>query len=1351
MKFLKLSLVFYLGIFSQITKAQNNSPKFPSNLFSTYYHQKVSQFRNLPETKNDIIFLGNSITDGGEWSEMSNDLRIKNRGISGDNTIGILNRLDEIYQRKPAKVFLLIGINDLKNGLTPDSISKNIFQIVSILKEKSPDTKLFVQSILPINDDFKQFPNHTAKASLIPVLNEQLKAAAQQYHYTYLDFNVAFTNKDHKLRADFTNDGLHLLGKGYQHWKSLIFPYIFDLNTKPSLIPKPQNLVWNEQVFFIPTTISLQSDTTLRIFEQQVKDLFEPCGAIFQQNKSQKIILKIAEVKSPLYTDEAYELKIDSSQIQLIANTSHGIFNGIQTLRQLIRDGVYISGCHIIDYPAFAWRGIMHDVGRNFQTLPFLKAQIEEMAKYKLNIFHFHLTENVAWRLESKLYPQLTQGEFMTRNQGEFYTQNELKELIQFCKDRYITLVPELDMPGHSAAFKRAMGVDMQSEKGVEIVKNLLIEFCETFDVPILHIGGDEVKITNPNFLPEMVALIESKNKQVMGWMPGGKLSKNAIHQLWEGDIHPIDGQLTVDSRALYINHHDPFESVITIFQTKICDVNQGNNEHLGATVCVWPDRRVANQEAILSQNPFYPALITLAERAWLGGGIKPGSTLIHNSEEFTEFENRLLDHKVLYFKDKPFPYIRQANIGWQITEAFDNKGDLDAKFEPELIGDVTKIKTAHKSVKGGTIYIRHYWTPLIESFMENPKENSTVYAFKRVWSATEKETDMWIGFNNLSRSPATHTPTAGAWDDRKSKIWLNNELIPPYNFARAGQRGNSETPLTDEGYDYRTPTKVHLKQGWNQILVKLPVAGFKSDWQNPVKWMFTAVFLDENVKEKEVVSKKSLGKIFKLDKVFTDNMVLQREKQIPFWGKAIPNSNVKVLFGNTTKEVISDKDSIWRVTFKPQKANLDPQKVLFISGNDTLKVSNILVGDVWLCAGQSNMAFMLKNEQFANKTLPKATNKNLRLLNFQSGLSVYNVPYKAEQIDQLQPENFYKGTWKISDSISARDFSAVGFYFGKMLQDSLNIPIGLINIAIGGSPTEAWMSAESMVKDDKGISKVFEGNWFNNEHLEPWCIERGHQNLDKLIKNNTLIPQDSLGYNHPFKPTFLYKAGIEPLFNFPIKGVIWYQGESNALSLRRTQQHEQLFPTLIQDWRKKWQLGNFPFYFCQLSSISTEKGYKSEYWADFRDSQRRMSSSIPNSGIAITSDYGHISDVHPPNKKVVGERLASVALAKTYGKSNVYAGPKLVKMSKKTDQLILRFDQKLFSKNNQELIKFELISTGNKQKTTVEGRIINNEVIIVLQNPNQFSEILYGWQPYQDISLVGKMGIPVSSFWVKL
>ena len=260
----------------------------------------------------------------------------------------------------------------------------------------------------------------------------------------------------------------------------------------------------------------------------------------------------------------------------LTANTPQGIYNGIQTLLQLMRDNVFVDAAEITDWPAFAWRGFMVDVGRNYQSMKLLKQQIDVMAAYKLNVFHFHPTEDIAWRLQSKLYPQLTKPEFMLRDKGEYYTESDLKELISYCKERYITLIPEIDMPGHSAAFKRAMGVDMQSDAGLEIVKNIIKEFCATYDVPYLHLGADEVKITNQRFLPEVIALTESLGKKVIGWEPGGNFSDGVIRQLWMEGATKVSKNKNikyVDSRHLYLNHMDPLESVVTIFNRQICNL----------------------------------------------------------------------------------------------------------------------------------------------------------------------------------------------------------------------------------------------------------------------------------------------------------------------------------------------------------------------------------------------------------------------------------------------------------------------------------------------------------------------------------------------------------------------------------------------------------------------------------------------------------------------------------------------------------------------------------------------------------------------------------------------------------
>ena len=172
----------------------------------------------------------------------------------------------------------------------------------------------------------------------------------------------------------------------------------------------------------------------------------------------------------------------------------------------------------------------MIDVGRNYMSIELLKQQLDVMSRYKFNIFHFHFTEDIAWRLAIRQYPQLTAPQNMLRDKGQCYTEAEMKELIAYCKEKYITLVPEIDMPGHSAAFRRAMGFDMQSDSGLIAVKNIIKEFIETYNLPYLHIGADEVKIQNKNFIPEVTAYIQSFGKKIIGWQPGGNFSDNIIH-----------------------------------------------------------------------------------------------------------------------------------------------------------------------------------------------------------------------------------------------------------------------------------------------------------------------------------------------------------------------------------------------------------------------------------------------------------------------------------------------------------------------------------------------------------------------------------------------------------------------------------------------------------------------------------------------------------------------------------------------------------------------------------------------------------------------------------------------------
>lgn len=858
-KTLSFLLVFLLT--GQSTKAQIELPVFGDSLFSTYYRQQVSHFRTIPVTKGDVVFIGNSITEGAEWHELFADGRIKNRGISGDISAGVLHRLPEVVKGRPAKIFLMIGTNDLPRGISEDSILKNIFLFAAFIKQESPATKLFVQSILPVSDYFKMFGGHTSKGIQISYLNEQLKKGSIGRHYTFIDLHKSFTDATGRLDKRYSNDGLHLTGDGYLLWKHIVYPYVYELQPEPSLIPLPQEIEWKETRFLLYTSKTiLVDDKSLSKEALLLKKMMLEIGLdVAIKDKTVRneafIQLKLEKVEAPQLAEEAYRLKVDADKIVLTANTPKGIFNGLQTLRQLMRDRAIVKACEIVDWPAFSWRGYMIDVGRNYMSMELLKQQIEVMSRYKFNIFHFHFTEDIAWRLAMKQYPQLTAPEYMLRDKGEYYSEAEMKELIRYSKERYITLVPEIDMPGHSAAFTRAMGFSMQSDSGLVVVKNILKEFIDTYDLPYLHIGADEVKITNMAFVPEVTRFVQSMGKKVIGWEPGGNFTRNTIRQLWMDDNEKISGDSTIqyiDSRHLYLNHMDPLEAVVTIFNRRLANKTSGNESLLGGTLCTWHDRAAAREEDVLIMNPVYPGMLAFGERSWRGGGQDgwvsnigtPGSD---QALAFAEFEGRLLDHKQQYFSTLPFPYTKQSATTWKLYGPFSNRGDAFLKFAPEQ-RTFEKSKVQGIEVVGGTVVLRHWWAPLIRGAIPDPRDSTTWYATTRIWSAQDGTRDFWVGFNNLSRSPATDSPPVGAWDSKYSSVTVNGRLINPPLWKRGGLYGHSEIPLFDEGYEYRPPTKIPLKRGWNDVLIKLPVGSLKGkDWQNPLKWMFTFIPVDDD------------------------------------------------------------------------------------------------------------------------------------------------------------------------------------------------------------------------------------------------------------------------------------------------------------------------------------------------------------------------------------------------------------------------------------------------------------------------------------------------------------------------
>ena len=610
-----------------------------------------------------------------------------------------------------------------------------------------------------------------------------------------------------------------------------------------ALIPEPQQLDWKKGAIDTRGIHNIViNDSSLLPLAHSIQKILSPqkFQISFSKPASLKYItLTLDPSNQPQKSEEAYSLSAKENSITIHSKSLHGIFNGIQTLQQLLVQKPLLAQVDIMDWPAFKWRGYMVDAARNFMSLNLLKQQIDIMAAYKLNVFHFHITEDIAWRLESKKYPELTSPKNMLRNAGNYYSVADMQMLIAYCKERFITLVPEIDMPGHSAAFERAMGVNMQSEKGSDICKNILKEICNTFDVPIIHIGGDEVTITNPNFLTDMASVLSSKGKKVVAWDPGGSLPKGTYLQMWNGNIKPKQDFPAIDSRNLYLNHLDPLDGVVSTFNHQICDTSYGSDNKIGATLCLWPDRRVANEDDMIRMNAVYPIMLSFAERCWKGGNnINPASLIV--------FEDKLMSHKKSYFKNLPFPYVAHSNIEWQLIGPYKNNGNTSTVFAPEYVRffDTAKLQNT-LTLKGGTIWLKHFWHPMIKSHLQNPLDSTTWYATRKFWSNTDTVKNYWIGFNNISRSPATDSPPVGAWDNKGSTVWVNGITIDPPIWIRGGQKGNSEIPLIDEGYEYRPPTKIRVYKGWNTVLIKAPVASTKSEWQNPVKWMFTFVEME--------------------------------------------------------------------------------------------------------------------------------------------------------------------------------------------------------------------------------------------------------------------------------------------------------------------------------------------------------------------------------------------------------------------------------------------------------------------------------------------------------------------------
>ena len=626
--------------------------------------------------------------------------------------------------------------------------------------------------------------------------------------------------------------------------------------TSISLLPKPQ----------------LYKDTGKNFTMGKVKlstPVLRPEWEVFIMNAGGEIVEHSSSVievelvpsieEARLNGAEAYRLSVSNKRIKIEAVTEQGVYWAMQTLRQLERKKgkrSSVAGCEIVDWPAFRIRGFMQDVGRSYISMEELKREIEILSRFKINVFHWHLTENQAWRLESKIFPMLNDSVNTIRMPGKYYTLEEARDLVDFCKKHQVLLIPEIDMPGHSAAFVRAFRHDMQSPEGMKILKLLLDEVCETFDVPYLHIGTDEVEFTNPHFVPEIVAYVRSKGKKVISWNPGWHYKPGEIDMthLWSYRGKAQPGIPAIDSKFHYLNHFDVFGDIVALYNSRIYDQAEGSEDIAGTILALWHDRLIDNEWNLVIENGLYPNMLAIAERAWRGGGteyfdglgtiLPPEDT--EAFKEFADFEKRMLWHKEHTFKGYPFAYVKQTNVKWNITDAFPNGGDMDKVFPPEQeLKDTYHYNGNTYGVRqaiGAGIYLRHVWGDMVPAFYADPKENHTAYAYTWVYSPKDQEVGLWAEFQNYSRSEMDLAPLPDKWDYKGSRIWINDREILPPVWTATHKVKSYEVPLGNENCVGRVPLAVHLNKGWNKVFLKLPIGKFKMAETRLVKSMKKAV-----------------------------------------------------------------------------------------------------------------------------------------------------------------------------------------------------------------------------------------------------------------------------------------------------------------------------------------------------------------------------------------------------------------------------------------------------------------------------------------------------------------------------
>ena len=552
--------------------------------------------------------------------------------------------------------------------------------------------------------------------------------------------------------------------------------------------------------------------------------------------------------------EEAYTLHMSPRGIEVTAGGRLGELRARATLEQLARltnNDDPIPACEIVDWPEIPLRGAMLDTGRNFVPLELLKDLVDHLALYKMNVFHWHLTDYFGWRLESKIFPELQSDRATARHKGCFYTQTQFRELVDYAWERGVTVVPELDVPGHSLALRRGLGVEkMREEKVRGAVSALIDELCSLApaeSMPYIHLGTDEVGLAADDgaewvphdWLREWAARVAANGRTLIGWWPGETIESKGpqIREVWGwahfrpkeesaryGDLPYIDS-----TEFDYVNHIDPFEMLNAGAFQKPCPWGPPENR-LGAMISAWHDDAAATGEDYIRQVALFAAVTLYADAFWGGRGEmnpdfftrlpKPGTP---DFAFAADLERRVVAQrdKVLAGLRHAFPYIAQTAMRWRLSLA---DGTLVAEDLPQA------TVYPHRALFDNSLLPDDEGVAILETWVRSP---------------VAQDVQAWIGATGFARSSGRFVdgpvPSPGEWNRHGATVEINGVAIPGPDWAHPGVSGieSRETPLTDEDYFYRPPHIVRLEAGWNHIRLTLPKPKSDSTGQ---KWLGTFI-----------------------------------------------------------------------------------------------------------------------------------------------------------------------------------------------------------------------------------------------------------------------------------------------------------------------------------------------------------------------------------------------------------------------------------------------------------------------------------------------------------------------------